>query len=122
MKIPGTDTLEIRGKTQPYKYFIHSLSRTEIWAELSRLQSYSTERSTKSLGSFLIPPASVHSYTPTLKLIGSLFILSSKSETQKLIDQSERWLCVGKAFLFRESDTNQDQVSSFPLDPMVDGL
>ena len=57
---------------------------------LAVIQSYSTERSTKSLGSFLIPPASVHSYTPTLKLIGSLFILSSKSETQKLTDQSER--------------------------------
>ena len=48
------------------------------------------ERSTDSLGSFLIPPTSVHSYTPTLKLIGSLSILSSKSETKKLIDLSER--------------------------------
>ena len=44
---------------------------------------------------------------------------SSKSETQKLTDQSERWLCVEKAFLFRESETNQDQVSTFPLDPTV---
>ena len=26
---------------------------------------------------------------------------------------------MGKAFLFRESETNQDQVSTFPLDPTV---
>ena len=54
------------------------------------IPSSQKERSTVGLGLFLISPASVHSYTPTLELIGSLFILSSKSETQKLIDQSER--------------------------------
>ena len=54
------------------------------------LPSGPKERPTLGLGSSLIPSTSVHSYTATLKLIGSLLILSSKSETQKLVGQLER--------------------------------
>ena len=60
-------------------YFIEILAVINIQAattltynrKLKPLPSDPKERSTLGLGSFLISSASVHSYTPTLKVIGS---------------------------------------------------
>ena len=85
--IPGPDW----SINEPIRLRLSGLkSKIFIFSEAISLPSCPLKRSTLSLGSFLIPPASVLSYTPTLKLIGSLLYLSSKSETQKLIGQSER--------------------------------